>query len=347
MGKAAGDLGASLDLVVEVYKLVGRSQLSALHRRAGYLGQHIVLGLGQEGGELGSRGCTSRQTAAPGGRRRLPAGRPETRASERRHAVRKVSASDVPSASRRSRSWTTTAMVTDRDAASLLTHPRLGRVQPAIRPSTCPRPVEEAPASWRRFPRPAARPGSGICRACPGPHQPVARAGGPALAMGLLEHRGQRPLLLPPRLTAAGAGVPRPELRSLQLDRAGAGLPDPVAPAVRGVIRSGERSPYAAPAKLSTASSSGRSVKNPSISRNRSASELLPHSDRKVSLSLVVIVALLRLGELTSPTLNRHRDGLRWKPVLLQPRWEWVPPTDPRLCGSTRLLLCGYGLHMT
>ncbi len=127
------------------------------------------------------------------------------RASERKHAVRKVSASEAPSAmssaSRRSRSWTTTARVT----ATETRHPAsAASPKPEIRPAA----GRGSPRAGRRPPCPAAKLGSGSCRASLGPTPACRPSGGTRPSWSLLEHRGQRLLRHPPRLPEAGAAAP-------------------------------------------------------------------------------------------------------------------------------------------
>ena len=56
VGEDADDLGAALDLAVEALERVGRVQLGPVRRREGHVGEHVVLGLVHQGGELGTLG---------------------------------------------------------------------------------------------------------------------------------------------------------------------------------------------------------------------------------------------------------------------------------------------------
>ena len=159
------------------------------------------------------------------------------RASLRRKAVQKVSASEgpisMPSTSRRPSLLTPTAMITAtetmRPASADL---QVGGVDPQIGPVALDRPVEEGLHLAVDL---LAQPRHLALGDAAHPHrldQVVDRAGRDALDVGLLDHRGQRLLGHPPRLQEAGEVAALPQLRDAQLDRAGARLPVALAIAV-------------------------------------------------------------------------------------------------------------------
>ena len=122
-----------------------------------------------------------------------------------------------------------------RDDPPGLPHLHVGRVDPQIRPVAFDRAIQERPHPLVDL---GAQPRDLALGDPAHPHrlhQLVDRAGGDALDVGLLDHRGERLLGRPTRLEEPGEVAALSELRDLQVDRAGAGLPEPVAVAVAAV----------------------------------------------------------------------------------------------------------------
>src|SRR6202008_3652281 len=120
----------------------------------------------------------------------------------------------------------------DRDDPTVLAHPHVGGVDPQIRPVALDRTGEERlhlVVDLTTQPRDLAL---GDTAHAHGLHQIVDRAGGDALHVGLLHHRGERFLGHAARLQEAREVGAFAQLGDTQLDRTGAGLPDPVAVAV-------------------------------------------------------------------------------------------------------------------
>ena len=120
----------------------------------------------------------------------------------------------------------------DRDDAAGLAHLYIGGVEPEIRPVAFQRPVQEGlhlVVDLAAQPRYLALGDAGHSH---GLHQVIDRAGGDALDVGFLDHRGERLLGHPPRFEEAREVAALPQLRNAQLDGAGAGLPVTVAVAV-------------------------------------------------------------------------------------------------------------------
>ena len=130
------------------------------------------------------------------------------RASLRRKAVQKVSASEgptsMPSTSRRPSVLTPTATITrHRDDPAVLAHLHVGRVDPQVGPVALDRPVEEGLHPLVDLSAEAAHL---ALRDAAHPHgldQVVHGAGRDALDVGLLDHGGQSLLGHPPRLQEA------------------------------------------------------------------------------------------------------------------------------------------------
>src|SRR5258705_10951156 len=94
-------------------------------------------------------------------------------------------------------------------------------------------------------------------------------------------------------------------------------------------MRSGLRSPCAAPVRLSTSSSIRRCAAKPTISRSKSASELFSSSVRRLIISSVIVGSLVRV-EVQRPNPN---EDPRCTPLWI----SGPPPPDSQraLRGAT------------